>query len=57
MKGEGYGDEIELQYFKGKSGKRGIWILADNDYDSKEKSDLMKVEPLEIDRRNHFYFE
>ena len=57
VKGDGYGDEIELQYFKGWSGKRGnYWILANNDYDSREKSDLMKVEPFGIDRRNQFYF-
>ena len=59
VQGDGYGDEIELQYFKEKSGKNGnnYWVLADNDFDSREPSELIKVQPFEIDRRNQFYFE
>ena len=39
VKGEGYGDEIELQYFKGKSGMRGnYWILAETMTTAAEKN-------------------
>ena len=58
VQGGGYGDEIELQYFKENSGKHGnYWVLADNDFDDREPSDLITVQPFEIDRRNQFYFE
>ena len=32
--GEGYGDEVEIQYFK-KKGK--YWVLNENDYNSCEE--------------------
>ena len=58
VQGHGYGDEIELRYFKEKTGKHGkYWVLAENDYDCREPADLAKVTPIEIDRRNQFYFE
>ena len=53
--GEGYGDEVEIQYFM-KKGR--YWILKENDYDSRERDDLAKVEP-EIycqGKRNQFVF-
>ena len=32
------------------SGKQGnYWVLADNDFDSREPLDLIKVQPFEID--------
>ena len=41
VQGDGYRDE--------NSGKHGnYWVLADNDLDSREPSNLIKVQPFEI---------
>ena len=55
--GEGYGDEIEIQYFKEIGyGRKKNYVLADHNFYCREVSDLEKVVPIEIDGRGHFYF-
>ena len=50
VQGDGYRDEIELQYFKENSGKHGnYWVFVDNNFDSREPSDLIKVHPFRIE--------
>ena len=54
--GEGYGDEIEINYFEK---KKKWWTLKENDIDCRERDELKKV-PLTkivVDRRLHTYFE
>ena len=41
--GDGYGDEVEIQYFKNSTNGK-YWVLADNDYDSREDDELKKVD-------------
>ena len=58
VEGEGYGDEIEIKYFKEKTGEKSrYWVLTNHDYDCREPDELSKVMPIEINRRNQFYFE
>ena len=54
---QNYGDELELQYFEKKHGLPygDYWVLKENDFDSREASDLEKVEP-KIDNRNRYVF-
>ena len=47
-----YGDEWELQYCEMKFGK---WVLKDLDYDSREVSDMIKVD-AKVDGRGRYTF-
>ena len=49
---ESYGDEMEIQYFEEKYGK---WVLKDGDLDSREPSEMMKVD-AEVDGRRQYTF-
>ena len=50
--GESYGDEVEIQYFEPKFGK---WILRDNDMESREPNELLKV-TAKVDQRDRYTF-
>ena len=51
--GEGYGGETEINYFKG---KKKWWVLKENDFDSRERGDLEKIENFSMDNRSHYFF-
>ena len=50
--GKSYGDEVEIQYFQERFGKR---ILKENDIDSRLPEELIKV-TAKMDRRSYFIF-
>ena len=54
--GDSYGDEIEIQYFEKKYDTSGKFLLKDNDFDSRECNELVKVSVKEIDGQQKFTF-
>ena len=51
--GDGYGGEIEINYFKGKI---KWWVLKGNDLDSRDRGDLKKVNNFTMDKISHYIF-
>ena len=56
--GDGYGDELEIQYFQEKTDSNGsYWELATYDYDCRPSEDLKKIEPSIYGRSPRFIFD
>ena len=53
---ESYGDELEINYFHKTSTQGKFYVIKDNDFDSVERDDLIKVN-AGIDTRGRFTFE
>ena len=61
---DGYGDELEVNYFKEVVGSVLVdghrysryWVLNENDLDSLERKDMLKVKEFVVDGRYNFIF-
>ena len=50
---DGYGGEIEINYF---TGKNKWWVLKENDFDSRDRGDLKKVDNFTMFKRSLYCF-
>ena len=50
--GDGYGGEIEINYFEA---KYKWWALKEKDLDSRDRGDLKKVDNFTMDKRSFFF--
>ena len=61
---DSYGDELEVNYFKEVVGSVVVdghrysryWVLNENDLDSLERKDMLKVKEFVVDGRYRFIF-